>query len=295
MDTQLSSVTEWLASGVRMAIPLLFAAYGGLLTERSGIANIALEAYLLMSSYTAAAVMAITHNLYLAISAGMLAAVLTAGIFGFLTVKVKADQIVAGMAVNILVMGILPVTSNALFSVSGQTPTLSLNERIEQTWPFVAIGILLIFVTHWMFAKTRLGLRIWAAGENPDALAAQGVLPKSVRWKAVLLGGLVTSIGGIYLSIGAGSGYTRNMSAGRGYIALAALIFGKWKPIPTAIGCLLFGLADALQMILQSVSIFADGSPLPTQFVQMIPYVLTILVLAGFVGKVSAPKSLNTP
>jgi simple sugar transport system permease protein len=101
-------------------------------------------------------------------------------------------------------------------------------------------------------------------------------------------------VGGIYLSMGAGSGYTRNMSAGRGYIALAALIFGRWKPIPTAIGCVLFGLADALQIILQSVPVFADGSPIPTQFVQMIPYVLTVLVLAGFVGKVQAPKSLNS-
>jgi simple sugar transport system permease protein len=201
---------------------------------------------------------------------------------------------VAGMAVNILVMGIIPVASNSLFSVSGQTPSLRLDQRLDEVWPFLTLGLFLIIAVHYLFARTRLGLRIWAAGENPAALTTQGVLPSRVRWKALLLGAVCVSVGGIYLSMGAGSGYTRNMSAGRGYIALAALIFGRWKPIPTAIGCVLFGLADALQIILQSVPVFADGSPIPTQFVQMIPYVLTVLVLAGFVGKVQAPKSLNS-
>jgi ABC-type uncharacterized transport system permease subunit len=157
------------------------------------------------------------------------------------------------------------------------------------------MAVLVVIGVEILFRMSVFGLRISAAGENPHALRTQGVNVSRVRTMAILWGAAIAGIGGIYLSIGAGSGYSRNMSAGRGYIALAALIFGRWKPIPTLIGCILFGLADSLQILLQSVPFFSDGSPLPNQIVQAFPYLLTLILLAGFVGRVRAPTAINSP
>ena len=291
----MSWVTGWILSGLRLSLPLVFAAYGGMLSERAGVANIALEAYLLSSSFTAAAVMAVTHSIAISIVAGILAAVIVGLLFSFFTLVALADQIIVGMAINILVMGIIPVLSKAFFGVSGQTPSLNVDERFTSLWAFFMMAGLVVIFAELFFSKTVLGLRVWAAGENPQALRTQGVNVTGTRLKSILIGAAIASFGGIYLSIGAGSGYTRNMSAGRGYIALAALIFGRWKPIPTLFGCLLFGLADALQILLQSVPVFSDGSPLPTQVVQAVPYLITLLLLAGFVGRVRAPAAINRP
>jgi ABC-type uncharacterized transport system permease subunit len=285
---------EWLLSGLRLSLPLIFAAYGGMLSERSGIANIALEGYLLASSFGAAATMAMTHSLPLSLAMGVVAAVIVGLVFCFFTLKAKADQIITGMAVNLFVMGLLPVLSKSFFEVSGQTPSLPIDERITSVWPFAVLAVMVVIGVAFYFSRTVLGLRVWAAGENPQALRTQGVSVELTRLKSILLGAIIASIGGIYLSMGSGSGYTRNMSAGRGYIALAALIFGRWKPWPTLGGCLLFGVADALQIQLQSVPIFGD-KPLPTQFVQALPYIVTLLFLAGFVGKVQAPGAINQP
>lgn len=288
-------ITEWLLSGLRLSLPLIFAAYGGMLSERSGVSNIALEAYLLSSSFTAAALMAITHNLFLSLISGVAASLLIGLIFSFFTLIARGDQIIVGMAINIFVAGIIPVLSKAFFGISGQTPSLKVAEHITELWPFFFAAVCVVFYSWFYFAKTVLGLRVLAAGENPEALRTQGVSVSLTRFKSIIIGAGIASIGGIYLSMGAGSGYTRNMSAGRGYIALAALIFGKWKPIPTLLGCLLFGLADSSQILLQSVPVFSDGSPLPTQLVQALPYIVTLLLLAGFVGKVRAPAAINQP
>lgn len=288
-------IQEWIFSGLRLSLPLIFAAFGGLLSERSGVANIALEAYLLASSFAAAATMALTHSLPLSVGAGFLASAIVGCIFSFFTLYARADQIISGMAVNILMTSLLPVLCKALFDVSGNTPGIGADERISATWIFMVLAALVFIGVQTIFAKTVFGLRITAAGENPQSLRTQGVSVMKTRFKAIVLGSLVAAIGGIYLSIGAGSGYARNMSAGRGYIALAALIFGRWKPIPTLLGCLLFGLADALQILLQSVPILPNGDSLPTQFVQALPYVITLLFLAGVAGKVVAPKAINQP
>jgi ABC-type uncharacterized transport system permease subunit len=283
----------WFFSGIRLSLPLIFAAFGGLMSERAGVANIALEAYLLVSSFTAATVMTLTHSFTLSIGGAFLATVILAGIFSFFTVYAKADQIIAGMALNFFVAGLIPVLSKSIFDVSGQTPALEVSDRISSTWIFVVLAVIVVAKVQFIFKKTVFGLRITAAGENPEALRTQGVSVGFTRTTAILYGALIASFGGIFLSIGEGSGYARNMSAGRGYIALAAIIFGRWKPIPTLIGCLLFGLADALQILLQSVPILPNGEALPTQFVQALPYVVTLIVIAGLAGKVSAPKAIN--
>ena len=288
-------IQEWLLSGLRLSLPLIFAAYGGMLSERCGVANIALEAYLLASSFAAAATMALSHSFVLGISAGVLASVAVGLVFAFFTLKAKADQIISGTAINLLVMGLIPVLGKALFDVSGQTPTLSLDDRFLSSGPFFIFAILVVGFVVFYFQKTVLGLRALAAGENPNALRSQGVNVDWVRLKSILLGAAIASLGGIYLSMGGGSGYTRNMSAGRGFIALAALIFGRWRPLPTLFGCLLFGLADALQILLQSVPFLPGGEPLPTEFVQALPYVITLFILAGYGGKTRAPAAINQP
>jgi general nucleoside transport system permease protein len=286
---------EWALSGLRLSLPLIFAAYGGLLSERSGIVNIALEAYLLASSFAAASIMVLTHSFLLSLLGGILASVLVGCTLCFFTLKAKADQIIAGMAINILVTGLIPVLNKSIFDVSGNTPALEVEDRLSSRWLFMIVALIVVIFVQTLFSKTVFGLRVSAAGENPQALRTQGVSVGFTRVKAIILGAVIASIGGIYMSIGAGSGYTRNMSAGRGYIALAALIFGRWKPLTTLIGCLIFGLADALQILLQSVPLLPGGQSLPTQFVQALPYVITILFLAGAAGKVVAPKAINQP
>ncbi len=284
---------EWIYSGIRLSLPLIFASMGGLLSERAGVANIALESYLLVGSFTAAATMALSHSLALSFGAAVFACVLVGLLFCFFTLVAKADQIISGMAINLFVMGLIPVVCKTVFGLSGQTPSLSMNERILDPSIFIILALFAVAGISLFFSRTVLGLRVWAAGENPESLRTQGVNVNRTRMKAILLGAAIASLGGIYLSLGAGSGYTRNMSAGRGYIALAALIFGRWKPMWTMAGCLLFGLADALQIIIQTIPMMENGDPLPTQFVQALPYVVTLILLAGFVGKVRAPSAIN--
>lgn len=284
-------IAELLFSGLRIALPLMFAAFGGMLSEKAGVANIALEAFLLFSSFAAAAIMAVSHNIALSIAGGILASILVGVIFGFFTVKTKSDQIIVGTALNILAMGTIPVLCKALFNVSGQTPSLSMDQRINSTTAFVITAVLIFIMILVIFKKTVFGLHIVASGDNPQALRTQGVSVDKVRWLAVLVGAAIVGIGGVYLSIGAGSGYTRNMSAGRGFIALAALIFGRWKPIPTLFTCLFFGLLDALQIFLQSSLNFQ----IPTQFVQALPYIVTLVFLAFLSGRNFAPSAINRP
>lgn len=284
---------EFLLSSLRLATPMILVAMAGILSERSGVANIALEAYLLASSFAAAATMAITHSLSLSVLSAVLAVIIVAVLLWVFGVLFRADQIVVGMAINLFAMGIIPVFSKSLFSVSGQTPTLRLSERILSFWPFLALTIVAVLACEFVLNKTVFGLRLRAAGENPQALTCQGVSVNATRLKALILGSVIAAIGGVYMSLGAGSGYTRNMSAGRGFMALAALIFGRWKPIPTFLTCFLFGFVDAIQMVLQSVPIFSDDRPFPSHLIQALPYIVTLLAIAGVAGSLRPPKSIN--
>jgi general nucleoside transport system permease protein len=271
---------------LRLSIPLFFAAYGGMLCERSGIANIGLEGLLLFSAFTSAAVTSATGNLAIGIAAGLITAGIVGALFAATCIWGRADQIVAGTAFNFLAAGLIPVIGRASFHVTGSTPALPFDLRLHEPLYFVGFALVLVLLYSFLFARTRHGLRLIAAGENPLSLSAQGVSFRLVRLRAVVEGSCVVGLGGIYMSMCQGSSYIRNMSAGRGYIALAALIFGGWRPVPTMIACVFFGLTDFIQMQLQ-------GSQLPNQFVQITPYVMTLLTLALLSGRMKAPHAIN--
>lgn len=284
---------EFMLSGVRLTLPLLFAAYGGLFTEKSGVANIALEAHLLLTSFVAASTMTLTHSFAVSWTTALLSSAILSLVFWFFTTIVKADQIIVGMALNLLAMGIVPVLCRTFFGVSGQTPALDYQFQIGSLGFFTLLALLIWFSSEIILKKTVWGLRLIACGENPDVLDTVGVKRETIRLGACLLGSLIVAVGGVYLSIGVGSGFTRNMSAGRGFIALAALIFGRWRPFPTMIGCLIFGFAEAAQITLQTFPLLPGDRPLPIQLIHAFPYLLTLTVVALWSGKVKAPAAIN--
>lgn len=282
---------DLLLSTLRLSLPLLFAAYGGMLSERSGVANIALEAYLLFAAFTAAAMTALCGSLWIGAASGIAAAALVGFLFGFVCLWGRGDQIVIGTGFNLLAAGSIPLATKTLFGVTGSTPQLSLELRFTHPWGFVIVAAVCVAAYVYLFRSTRHGLRILAAGDNPQALVTQGVSARVVRLRAIVEGSAIAGIGGVYLSLCQGSGYIRDMSAGRGFIALAALIFGAWKPVPTMLACLFFALADAVQIQLQGRT--WNGIAVPNQFVQIVPYVATLLVLVIFARRIRAPEAIN--
>lgn len=276
-----------LSSTVRLATPLILAALGGLFSERSGVINIALEGLMLAGAFTAAAVTYYSASPWIGLLAAMAAGGAVAAIHALATIRFGADQVVSGTAINILFLGVPALMSGALFASSGSTPQLPIDQLLPMA-P-VVIAFALVPLTWFILGRTRFGLRLRAVGENPEAAATAGIDVRSMRFWAVVISGVLAGIGGAYLSIGQSSLFTRNMTAGRGFIALAALIFGKWRPLPTMLACLLFGLAEAVAIQMQGVS------NIPVQFIQIVPYVLTIVVLAGFIGRSRAPRALGQP
>ena len=283
-------IFDILMSTLRLSVPILFAAYGGMLSERSGIANIALEANLLFSAFAAASVAALVGNLWLGALAGILTSGGVAALFAAVCIWGRGDQIVVGTAFNLLAYGLIPVICKALFNVTGSTPALGMLERFEVAPMFLAAG--LVLAAQLFLKKTSGGLWLSFAGEHPQALDAAGVRVNRVRWAAVLVSGFLAGIGGSCLSIFLSSGYSRNMTAGRGFMALAALILGKWRPVPAALACLLFGLTEAAQTRLQGVVLWGT-EPVPVQFIQILPYLVTVIVLAGWIGESKPPKQLG--
>jgi ABC-type uncharacterized transport system permease subunit len=278
---------QLLASTLRVSTPLIFAALGGMFSERSGVINIALEGMMLIGAFGAAVGTLVTHSPWLGAACGMCAGLVLAAIYALFVIRLRADQIVAGTAINMLAMGLTPFLCKILYDVTGSTPAIPIGERFRSAPLYLGWALA---VSCWLWMKyTPSGLWVNFAGEHPEALDAAGVRVNRVRWVAVLVSGALTGMGGASLSIFLSSSFSRNMTAGRGFMALAALIFGKWRPLPTALACLLFGFADALQIRLQGV-----GS-IPVQFIQILPYLVTILVLAGFVGRSRPPKAIGTP
>ena len=300
-----------LFSTIRMATPLVLAALGGLYSERAGVINIALEGLLLAGAFTAASVTYYAHSPWVGLGAAIVAGAAVAGILALACIKFKADQVVTGTGINILFIGLPAVLSGALFLSSGSTPQIPKENLLPELSHFVPgfmaqwrifsdvsvislIAVLVVLVTAYILYRTPFGLRLRAVGENPEAADAAGVAVNRLRYIGVLISGALAGIGGAYLSIGQSSLFTRNMAAGRGFIALAALIFGKWRPVQTMLACLLFGFADALTIQMQGVAKLPSGEDIPVQFIQMIPYLVTIVVLAGFIGQSRAPKALGT-
>ncbi len=296
-------------STLRLATPLIFAALGGLFSERSGVINIALEGLMLAGAFTGAVV---TYELsqpgsgvpqtlvpFIGLGAAVVAGGLTALLYAIATIKFEADQVVAGFGINILMLGLPALISGAMYDSTGSTPQIAKEVMLPEFYNRLSIAtiiaLLLVPVCWYVVYKTPFGLRLRATGENPAAADAAGVKVITLRYVAVVLSGVLAAAGGAYLSIGQSSLFTRAMTAGRGFIALAALILAKWRPVPVLIACLFFGFTEALTIQFQGVIKMPSGEDIPVQFIQMIPYVLTIIVLAGFIGLSRAPKALGTP
>lgn len=281
------------SSTIRLSTPLILAALGGLFSERSGVINIALEGMMLAGAFTAAAVTYASGSPYVGLMAGIGAGSLIGAIHAVACIRYQADQVVTGTAINILMIGMPAFLSGAFFLSSGSTPQIPKEHLIP--WIPIVIAFLLVPATWYVLYNTPFGLRLRSVGENPEAADAAGVKVARMRYAGVLLSGALAGIGGAYLSIGQSSLFTRNMTSGRGFIALAALIFGKWRPVQTMLACLLFGLTEAVSIQMQGVVKLPSGEDIPVQFIQMVPYILTIVVLAGFIGSSRPPRALGIP
>jgi simple sugar transport system permease protein len=289
-----------LFSAIRLATPLIFAALGGLFSERSGVINIALEGLMLAGAFTAAVATYQLHNPFLGLLCAMAAGGILALVYAIACIKFQADQVVAGMAINFLMIGLPALISGAVYDSSGSTPQIDKADQLPLYFNNqISIATIIVFVlvpvVGYILYKTPFGLRLRATGENPEAADAAGVNVLRLRYIAVVISGILAAAGGAYLSTGQSSLFTRNMTAGRGFIALAALILAKWRPVPVLIECLFFGFTEALAIQMQGVIKMPSGEDVPVQFIQMIPYLLTIIVLAGFIGLSRAPRALGIP
>jgi simple sugar transport system permease protein len=288
-----------LFSTIRTATPLIFAALGGLFSERAGVINIALEGLMLAGAFTAAVVTYELQNPYIGFLCGLIAGAALALIYAIAVIKFEADQVVTGFAISLLMIGLPSVISAAIYDSAGSTEQIAKEFLLPDIDNRLSIASILAFAlvpaVWYIVYKTPFGLRLRAAGENPAAADAAGVNVIRLRYIAVVLSGVLAAAGGAYLSIGQSSLFTKAMTAGRGYIALAALILAKWKPVPVLFACLFFGFTEALSIQMQGVIKLPSGEDIPVQFIQMIPYVLTIIVLAGFIGLSRAPKALGIP
>jgi len=293
-------VFAFIFSGLRSATPLIFAGLGGMFSERSGVINIALEGLMLMGAFTAAVATYELHNPYLGLLCGVVAGGALAFVYAVACIRFEADQVVAGMGINILMAGLPALISGSIYDSTGSTPQLDKAFQLPDLFGnrinvATIIVFILVPVCWYVMYRTPFGLRLRAVGENPEAADAAGVSVIKMRYTGVIISGLLAAAGGAYLSIGQSSLFTRNMTAGRGYIALAALILAKWRPLPVLLACLFFGFMEALTNQIQGVIKMPSGEDIPIQFIQMIPYVLTIIVLAGFIGLSRAPKALGIP
>ena len=280
-------------STVRLSTPLILAALGGLFSERSGVINIALEGMMLSGAFTAAAMTYATGSPWLGLISAIAAGLLISLVHAVACIRYRADQVVVGTAINILMIGLPGFLSGAFFLSSGSTPQLPIEQLVPRA-P-VVLAFALVPITWYLLYRTPFGLRLRAVGENPEAADAAGVNVARIRYSGVLMSGALAALGGAYLSIGQSSLFTRNMTSGRGFIALAALIFGKWRPAQTMLACLFFGFTEAVTIQMQGVVKLPSGEDIPVQFIQMVPYILTMVVLAGFIGHSRPPRALGQP
>ena len=303
---------------VRMSTPLILAALAGMFSERSGVVNIALEGKLLSAAFAGAATAHLTGSAWMGVMAGCAVSVLLALLHGFASITHRGDQVVSSMAINILAAGLTITLGRYWFHQGGQTPALSGAARFapinlpgaEAVQDVPVIGLLyselisghsvieylafiIVPVAWYVLFKTRFGLRLRAVGESPAAVDTAGISVVGMRYSAMVICGLLVGLGGVYLSVGQTAQFIPNMSAGKGYMALAALIFGKWRPFTAMAACLLFGFLDALAIRLQGVSI--GDVAIPVQAIEALPYLLTVFLLAGFIGKAIAPKAIGVP
>ena len=294
------SVLAFLIQTLRIATPFLFAASGGVLSERAGIIALTLEGWMLTGAFCAALGSYYAGSAWVGLLAGVAGGVLAAGIHAVASIRYRADQVVVGIATNLLAAGITRFFLRLAFDSSSNSPRVpgfdwfiaggrsegagSLLASLAN--PLVLISLVSLPLVWWILYRTPYGLRLRAVGEKPEAAASVGVSVNRIRWIAVLMAGGFAGMGGAYLSLEQHQ-FTDNMTAGRGFIALAAVIFGGWEPGRVAVACLVFAAAETLQIRLQGLQL------IPSQFVEMIPYVLTIVAVAGMVGRSRQPAALG--
>jgi general nucleoside transport system permease protein len=285
-------------SALRLSVPLLFACLAGLWSERSGVVDIGLEGKMLAAAFAAAAAAYATSSATLGLAAGVAAAVAFALVHGFASVSQRGNQIVSGVAINMLAAGLTAIVGNAWYGQGGRTPPLEGPARfgdIALGHPALVYAALAAVPATWfMLSGTRFGLRLRAVGENPAAVDTAGISVARLRYAAVVICGVLCGLGGTYLALTQSAGFLPNMTAGKGFIALAALIFAKWRPWPALGTCLLFGLLDAVAIRLQGVALPGIGE-VPVQAIQALPYAMTVILLAGFIGRATPPRAAGIP
>ncbi|MGH6891329.1 MAG: ABC transporter permease [Dongiaceae bacterium] len=308
-----------LAATFRMAATLVFCALAGLFSERSGTIDIGLEGKMLAAAFAAGCVAAITGSAWAALLGAVVVGILLALLHGLACITYRGNHVVSGVAINIMAAGLTIVLGNAWFGRGGQTPDLMPDARfMPLTLPgsdaLYAVPVLgplyklvlgghnlLVYVAFvavpaawWVLYRTRFGLRLRAVGEDPKVVDTAGISVTWLRYRAVIIAGMLCGLAGAYLAIAQNAAFSPHMTAGRGFIALAAMVFGKWRPWPAMFACLLFGLLDAIAIRLQGVNLPGIGE-VPVEAIQALPYILTVVLLAGFVGRAMAPHALGQP
>ncbi|GMG81166.1 ABC transporter permease [Paralimibaculum aggregatum] len=306
-------------SALRLATPLMLCAMAGMISERAGVIDIGLEGKMLAGAFTAAAAAALTGSAWAGLGAAMAVGAAMAALHGFACITHRGEQIISGVAINILASGLTVVVGIALFDQGGQSPPLGPEARFRPIvlpgvetlsgvpvlgplWRELVSGhtlptylaLAVVVGAWWMLGHTRFGLRLRAVGETPAAVDSAGLSVPGLRYRAVLIAGLLCGVAGAFLSTAHGAGFVREMSAGKGYIALAALVFGKWRPWPVLFACLLFGFLEAGAARLEGEVLPVIGR-VPTQVILVLPYLATVLLLAGFFGRAVPPRALGTP
>ncbi|WP_187969176.1 ABC transporter permease [Aquibium microcysteis] len=311
MDT----LVQLLDATVRVSVPLLLACLAGLYSERSGVFDIGLEGKMLAGAFAGAAAAAASGSAWIGLSAAILVAVFLALVHGFASITHRGNQIVSGVAINFVAAGSTIILGQAWFRQGGRTPSLAGDARFEPIELYgaeavkdvpvlgpiysdivsghsilVYFAFFMVPFTWWALFRTRFGLRLRAVGENPAAVDTAGISVTWLRYRAVIITGVLTGVAGAYLSVAQNAGFVKDMTAGKGFIALAALIFAKWKPVPAMFACLLFGFLEASSIRFQGMDWPLVGR-VPVQLINALPFVLTVILLAGFIGRAIPPKA----
>ncbi len=312
-----SLLPEILASTIRLSVPLVLACLAGLWSEKSGIVDIGLEGKMLAAAFAAAASAAYFQSAWLGLLIAIFVSLGFSLVHGYAAINQRGNQVVSGVAINMLAAGLAVVLGNTWFKEGGRTPALPVDARfmpielpgaaalanvpllgdiakiISGHSILTYLTILLVPLTAWALAKTRFGLRLRAVGENPQAVDTAGISVALLRYQAVIIAGILCGIAGAFISSSLSASFVRDMTAGRGFMALAALIFANWRAWPALYACLLFGFLQAGGNYMQGAHI--GSFEVPVQFIIMAPYVLTVVLLAGFIGKSIPPKASGIP
>ncbi len=315
----LNDLITVLNSTLRLSTPLLLACLAGLFSERAGIFDIGLEGKMLCAAFFSGAVAAISGSVWIGLVAGITSSLALSALHGIASITFRGNQLISGVAINFLAAGMTVLVAQSWFKQGGRTPSLTGNGRFNPVeFPFadtlkdlpvfgpiyhglisghtvlVYIGLMIVPLTWWVLYRTRFGLRLRAVGESPEAVDTAGVSVIHLRFAAVCICGVLCGVAGAYLATGLQAGFVKDMTAGRGYIALAALIFAKWRPWYALMSCILFGFLQAIALRPDLIEAYLSFK-VQVQLLDVLPYILTVIILAGFVGKATPPRAGGEP